>query len=1370
MVFLLGLCILSLFLIVNCDKRSPTGSENTTNEQVESILLIVPGSFKAPAGPQTLDILAVAQDKNGVGIPGVKINFKLVSADQNNPSNAYISKPDSVTDDDGIIRAKYSVTLDEKSVEDEITALVDNNSDLSSSKMINISLLDKVIGDVTLGVANPVLIIGNAVSISNSVSATILDTSGAGISGLRVNFSSNYGTFSTVDTTDLTGKVTAQLTVTNAEIHSDSNAIDLVVNAKVSGKAPVSAKFTVMREAIMPSSITLTATPKDVILAEGDQGVANINVVIKDDDGVGVAGWLVDLWIEPTSGGTLTAPPATNASGETSTKFKSNQMGTSAISAYVFGSVYNDSTQQTYKDSVEITFTPLSADVGTISVTANPSLLTVAAGGTDSSIVQARVVDNNNIVIPNLQVNFSASDNKGALSQPTLTNSQGVSTVIFYTDGDTGDVVITAKVGVASGTANIEIKENSSSIGAPDNIDIFAKPASIVLAGNDEGVDTITVVVKDGNGKGVPGQLVDLSLEPETYGFIAPAVETNSSGVTTTILRSRSIPDGDHSVEVTATLYVISSGGLIPITESTKVQFIPLDNAVGSVKVWADPAEISVSTGGTATSTVYARVVDNDNTAIPNLKVTFSASNGALSKSTLTDTTGLAQTTYYADGFTGTATISATIGEWSDDTDIIVRPQGSGSLVMTSDKDIIYADGVATHATIKAVLKNSRNEAIIGDTIHFFSALSCSKIASFIATDSTGTATTIFDDIGAGCVTALVTDTVIARYDPLNLEDTLFIDIQEIPAVDSIKLSSTAATGMRGNGVDSAFVYAYVYLENGEPAPTGTEIHFDVALGTILPGDTIVHSGRATAKLIAPLSTGVDTLRAIWQKGAITVSAEMLIPYLTGNPANIELMDGSVNELRVGESDTIFVMIKDSVGHGIGPNHPVYWSTTLGSVPAISQTDHTGLSYAILSAQTEAGLAQVTVKTSGVQDSLSLGIPILPGDPNSIQIFSNVDQIQVQGTGGQESAIMTAQVVDVGGNDVSDGFPVRFIRMPPSPDVLFGNGDTTTTVRTISGEARVSLNSGVESGPVRIRAILDTMTTSMGDTIWSEVTNINVVSGQPYYIDLDYSNDPEPDVGGTDLKIEVNARVQDMYGNNVPEGTAVFFSVDTTYHNNWYGPFAHVDGSATIQDTTGVAFSNLHYNSEATFLQVDLIAKCTSHSGIWITDVVNISLPLYEGELDLTVNPTSYIFLDQNDYTVMTVTAKLIDGFNTPINNARINFNCNLGTYFCADSSLAAATVLPINWRTNAMWRRVQYTGPNPPPLMQQPTPLTQGNGQAKMFMRAQYYTSANDYPGIPGLLGAGNVTGTVEAEVTDYPSVSADAVTVYFYEPPTDE
>ncbi|NQS98170.1 MAG: Ig-like domain-containing protein [candidate division Zixibacteria bacterium] len=1149
-----GLCLLTVLVLVNCDTRTPSGSGGGTTTNVAEVELQVPIEFKAPSGPLEVTVNAIAKSSTGVGIPDVAIEFML------EPGYGTIAYEDSVTNQYGVLEAQYSVDLN-TSISEQITARAFNTS-FEDTKVLTINLLDQEIKSVSIDAVEPVVYIGTAISVIDTLIVTVVDTNNLGISGLLVNLSSGAGSITNVDTTDNAGQVKTIITFYNDEIPSTANAISTWVFASLGGKTD-STKITVVRQSFTPAQIELTPNPAFILLAEGTQGISNLMTVVTDAGGNGVAGITVNLSVSPTSGVNVTPPDPTDAAGETSTTIKS-----------------------------------------------------------------------------------------------------------------------------------------------------YAREAG----------DSVRVV----------------------------ASVTLSS------------PEGDSL-----------------LTDTTYVTFAALEGTISSVNVWAEPPTLTVTSGGSASSSIFARVLDTTNTAIQNLQVSFVSSKGALTPPTLTDSAGVAMVTFYSNGDTGQVVIAATAGDKSDSTIVQVNQSGeaTGSLTLTTNLTVIYADGNVTYAIVSATLKNADNEAIVGDTVHFTAYPVESKIASPRITDSTGTAETTFDDLGPGYFTYPDSARIIGKYDPLGLADTLYIMIMPAPTIDRIELSSPASGGMEGNGYDTTSVTAKIYLEDNSYAPPGTAVEFFTTLGTFVPTDTVVQQGgNATVKFVS--ATSLDTAVITAECQGYVSDPPLLIPFSPGDPVDISLVSIEPSQLMVGgPSGTLTIIVQDTVGHGVS-NKQVSWSTTLGTITTLSITDGLGFAVAYLSPQTEAGIAQITAFTPAVAETLNFGIPIISGLPSSIQLSSNVNTIQVQGTGGQEAATLTASVMDPNGNPVPDSILVVFELLSPYPaGAQFDNGGIIDSSLTSSGVARVSLNSGTASGPVKVQATtwedppLNTL------PITAQKSNITIASGPPYDIDIDYSSDPQiagENGMGAALMIEVNARVSDVYGNNVSGETAVFFSVDTTMHSLWWGNYAHIEGGSIVIDTTGIAFTNLYYNSEATFKSVNVIAMCVSDTAIadtTISDTSTVILPIYEGDMVLTVTPESHMFIQvppYDDICVMRAKATLKDGLNNKINNAKVIFNNGLGLFFCADSGYANVTNLPAGWDTlsHLYWRFETFTGPNPIDSINYQLPgFNQQNGEAILYMRAIEVNSTASNPPYPGVFidpMTLEVIGEIEATL-DGSDIGSDPVNVTF-------
>ena len=1086
-----------------------------------------------------------------------------------------------------------------------------------------------------------------------------------------------------------------------------------------------------------PSTTNVAEVELQIPMAfKAPMGVQTVTItaIAKDIDGQGVPSVALTFSLLPGYGSIASQDSLTDAFGVLEAQYQVNL--SQSIVEQITVTVVNSN----ISDTGALGITLLDQIIQSVSVDLSQPVVYIGSQVFITDTVITTVIDPDNNGISGLYVNLSST--YGSISNVDTTDNLGQTrAVITFSNNEipaTQNAISTWVKGTIGGKTDSAMVTVVRQQSQPTDLSITAIPPFMFLAQGNQGIDTVKAVVIDANGNGVPGVTVNMAVYPTNGVNLEPAAQTSAAGETQALVKSYARAAGD-SVRVIGSVSVATVSGDTTLRDTTYITFAALESQINSITVWAEPPTLTVSPGASASSKVYARVLDNTNTAIQNLQVSFSSSKGALTPPTLTDTAGVASLTFYSNGDTGQVVVTASAGSFSNNTIIQVNQSASatGSITISCKEgwSAIYADGDVTHANIEATLKNADNEPIVGDTIRFTSSPAWTKIASPRVTDTTGTAYSTFDDIGPAFYTYPDSAMLIAKYEALGLSDTIYMMILQAPEIDHIVLTSPAETGMEASGHDSANITARVYLEDNTFAPQGTPITFSTTLGEIVPNDSIIgQNGQVVVRIVS--AQALDTAFVHATSGGVE-SNTLVIPFLPGDPTSIDLVSMVPEYLVVGgPSGTITVVVTDTSGNGV-PSKQVSWVTSLGTITSMSITNSQGQAVAYLSPQTQAGVAQISVSTIGVGDTLRFGYPIQSTYPSSIQISSNVNTIQVQGTGGLEAAAISASVYDPNGNPVPDSILVAFELLPPIPGgAHFDNGLPMDSSFTSNGVAMVSLNSGLVSGPLKVRATTWMDWPSMLNPIQATKSNIVIASGPPFAIDIDSEEDAQPglpnDPSAT-LKVGVSARVQDQYGNTVSAGTAVFFSVDPETVSTWQGPYGSIIGASTVIDTTGIAKTFLYYNSEATYKKVTVIAQCTSDSTVLITDDALVELPLYGGTLDLNVVPFSWYF---GGTCVMKVVATLKDDLLSPINNAKIVFGNSLGLFFCADSQIASLG-LGNGWYpgANNIWRFEQYSGPNPIDGINIYVPnFHQGNGEAILFMRAQETANEQINPVYPGV------------------------------------
>ncbi|MBC8277355.1 MAG: hypothetical protein H8E46_03930 [FCB group bacterium] len=195
---------------------------------------------------------------------------------------------------------------------------------------------------------------------------------------------------------------------------------------------------------------------------------------------------------------------------------------------------------------------------------------------------------------------------------------------------------------------------------------------------------------------------------------------------------------------------------------------------------------------------------------------------------------------------------------------------------------------------------------------------------------------------------------------------------------------------------------------------------------------------------------------------------------------------------------------------------------------------------------------------------------------------------------------------------------------------------------------------------------------------------------------------------GAQIMAVINIRVRDAQGFFVEELTPVFIEIDA--------PDVHTEPTV-LTGEYGIAPVEIYYSSPNTFDFFDLTVRCNSGTGTIEITAENLQLPIYGGEITISVVPSSWMFFGQ-DVCVQQVTATLRDGFDFLISNGLVNFANSVGMFFCTDS-VEAAGELQNGWLNNGNWVFEQ---------------LTDENGQTVLFMRAEEETNTSVTPNYPGV------------------------------------
>jgi hypothetical protein len=408
------------------------------------------------------------------------------------------------------------------------------------------------------------------------------------------------------------------------------------------------------------------------------------------------------------------------------------------------------------------------------------------------------------------------------------------------------------------------------------------------------------------------------------------------------------------------------------------------------------------------------------------------------------------------------------------------------------------------------------------------------------------------------------------------------------------------------------------------------------------------------------------------------ISSDSIPMHVNNGPARKIRITPASQTTLIGNTLAVKATVRDSLGNlVIDQSGTVIFESSLGTIsPMMAGTDLNGEAHAELSPGTQAGNAILKATLGGSTFVDSTVVRILATTAGSIQLTVSNSSPQVDGTGGQSWSQLRAYVFDVHGNAVPDGQLVTF-RIVAAPDQLCyinHSGSIEATAVTAGGLAVATFNSGLQPGPVVIRATA--VDTTSGVVYTAQVSNISVVAGPPAHLDIQPTNvavdaDPAWDA-------QIVAIVSDLYHNPVGDGVAVFFEVD--------------DSAAVLSDTVvtgngphrqGAAYTWIRYTSAATNMIVHISSRTAGGEGVEsVNATIAYQLPLQQPTISLYCLPNTWQYTAAGGGPCnILCEAVVVDGHHWPVNDVKVLYGAMRGRFYLHD--------------TRDINQNYQYTGPN---------------------------------------------------------------------------
>jgi hypothetical protein len=259
-------------------------------------------------------------------------------------------------------------------------------------------------------------------------------------------------------------------------------------------------------------------------------------------------------------------------------------------------------------------------------------------------------------------------------------------------------------------------------------------------------------------------------------------------------------------------------------------------------------------------------------------------------------------------------------------------------------------------------------------------------------------------------------------------------------------------------------------------------------------------------------------------------------------------------------NSTIIASIYDSEQNPVSSGVEVYFSSSMPgtTITSSATTNQQGRALAAFTAGNSTGFTTITVSCGTIEKELFIQIEPLSSVGSIEYISSGQKVLGVKGSGLTEAVELSFIVKDTLGNPVEDGIEVRFFLLGVSGDEYLSYDYDYTQ----DGMVNTFLNSGRVSGTVAVLARVEL------DDILLETTSreLAIHSGLPDADSFSISASTYNLAGMVwdGLTADISVRMADQFGNPVPEGTLVYFTIET-------GSITAVAGT----DATGLAKATL---------------------------------------------------------------------------------------------------------------------------------------------------------------------------------------------------
>lgn len=820
---------------------------------------------------------------------------------------------------------------------------------------------------------------------------------------------------------------------------------------------------------------------------------------------------------------------------------------------------------------------------GNMRIYATPQ--TLKAGNKARATITVQVFDENHNPLRRRLVRFATS--LGTITANDTTDAEGMATAIYTGLPRNAEARILASADVGDSVAVVGTSVQLQ------GITVQVKPLSLDTL-IDQAVPVI-ITVRDGDGEPVAAAAVKLKGAAATEGL------TDGAGEFRTTVKSAS----ESVAKITAT--ALGAEG------STSVGFwnSPFFARSRTLLLFAEPSRIPAANN--STSAIKAILYDENHNPVAGKRIAFSASQGLITPSDVTDSSGSAQVVFHGFAQNADALITASY------------TQGDSVRVATT---------TVTLAGIQIEVKPATSEAVIGDTvavsIHARDAQGQAlpdvqvtlrgAVQSSLRTNPSGTATALVTS--GSLATAQVSASALGAADSARITFLAELpkgSVVSKPAVGNLRIYLDRSK-LKASNTDETPVRVIAFDKFNNPL-AGRLVRFTANYGIITASDSTNARGEATAVYRAvPYNTDVRITASVTvEDSSLTVATTVT---LTGLEVEVK---PQVSDAVLNTIVPVAIRVRDGSGNPV-PDVTVKFNGN----PSFGTTDGDGVFRTAVTSGAETRKL-IIAEALGALDTGFVDFwkdlpgkqPVGPEEIRKMRIFSSRSQLRADNS---DFALITVILTNEE-NNPAKGETVKF-----TSDM--GIITQSATVDS-AGRAVAILRSAPRNGTCKVEA------TAVGRNL--KATTEVIFSG----VTLQLTSNQ------TDLKVgelaSLEASLRDASGNPIG-GDAVDFTLS--------GPGRFDNGGAaysTVLRPDGKALVRVSATTSGT-----IVARAAALNTIdsLTLEFTNNTLSLAAGKRTLAVGG--------NDSTL--ITATYVNGSGSPVSGAAIAFAANAGTVATANT------------------------------------------------------------------------------------------------------